>query len=59
MPNPEYIYISIQLQKKDIQRTETAGILDYLNIHTNLKIENFLDVTLNLCKGTYETYKKR
>ena len=29
-----------------------------ITIHTNLKIGNFLDVTLNLSKGTYETYKK-
>ena len=26
--------------------------------HTNLRIVNFLDVTLNLCKGIYEPYKK-
>ena len=30
-----------------------------ITIHTNLKIVNFLDVTLNLGKGTYEPYKKR
>ena len=29
-----------------------------LSIYTNLKIVNFLDVTLTLCKGTFEPYKK-
>ena len=29
-----------------------------ITIHRNLKMVNFLDVTLNLCKGTYEPYKK-
>ena len=29
-----------------------------ITIHTNLKIVNFLDVTLNLCKGTYKPYQK-
>ena len=30
-----------------------------ITIYINLKIENFLDLTLNLRKGTFETYKKR
>ena len=30
-----------------------------ITIYTNLKIVNFLDVTLNLKKGTFEPYKKR
>ena len=30
-----------------------------ITIYTNLKIVNFLDVTLNLKKGTSELYKKR
>ena len=30
-----------------------------ITIHTNLKIVNFLDVTLSLSKGTFEHYKKR
>ena len=29
-----------------------------ITIHTTLKIVNFLDVTLNLIKGTFEPYKK-
>ena len=29
-----------------------------ITIHTNLKIVNFLDITLNIYKGTYEPYKK-
>ena len=31
----------------------------WITIHTNLKIVNFLDVTLNLFKGTFDPYKKR
>ena len=29
-----------------------------ITIHTNLKIVNFSDVTLNVCQGTHEHYKK-
>ena len=30
-----------------------------ITIHTNLKIVNFLDVTQNLSKGSFEPYKKK
>ena len=39
--------------------SNTLKLLGFkITIHTNLKIVDFLDVTLNLSKGTFEPYKK-
>ena len=40
--------------------SNTLKLLGFnMTTYTNLKIVNFLDVTLNLKKGTFEPYKKR
>ena len=48
--------------KLDSYRKRISNALKLLGfritIHTNLRIVNFLDITLNLIKGTYEPYKK-
>ena len=48
--------------KLDSYRKKISNALKMLGfkitIYTNLKIVNFLNVTLNLGKGTYEPYKK-
>ena len=48
--------------KLDSNRKRIASSLKLLGfritIHTNLRIVNFWDVTLNLYKGTYEPFKK-
>ena len=48
--------------KLDSYRKKISNALKLLGfkitIYTNLKIVNFLDVTLNLGKGTYKPYKK-
>ena len=44
--------------KLDSYRKKISNALKPKTIHTNLKIVNFLDVTLNFCKGTHESYKK-
>ena len=39
--------------------SNTLKLLGFkITINTNLKIVNFLDVTLNIRKGTFEVYKK-
>ena len=48
--------------KLDSYRKRICNVLKLFRfkftIYTNLKIVNFLDVTLNLNKGTFEPYKK-
>ena len=48
--------------KLDSNRKRISNVLKLLGftitIYTNLKIVNFLYVTLNLRKGTFKTYKK-
>ena len=48
--------------KIDSYRKRISNTLELLGfritIHTNLKIVNFLDITLNSSKGTFEPYKK-
>ena len=45
-----------QIKKKVIKIVKDVGF--NIEIKTNLKIVDFLDVTLNLSNGTYSLYKK-
>ena len=45
-----------RIRKKVIQLFKGSGFL--IDIETNLKIVNFLDITFNLSNGTFKPYKK-
>ena len=45
------------IRKKDIQLFKDSGFL--IDIKTNLKIVNFLDITFNLNNGTFKHYKNQ
>ena len=45
-----------RIRKKVIQLFKDSGFL--IDIETNLKIVNFLDITFNLSNGTFKPYKK-
>ena len=45
-----------RIRKKVIQLFKDSGFL--IDIKTNLKIVNFLDITFNLKNGTFKPYKK-
>ena len=46
----------IDCLRKNIQLYKVIGFL--IDIETNLKIVNFLDITFNLNNGTFKPYKK-